>query len=118
MKKILALFCSVAVFFAFTAFDWKDSSDTKAEEKKPAAPPPTAPNADAITALNNLLGAGTPAQRQAKLDTLVSLSQILPVVAPQGVAATTPAQAAVAASSTKQSVQKTKSSTQASSRRW
>ena len=116
MKKFLALSCAVVFLFGFTGYDWGNSSEKKQEVKQPAPPPPTAPNADAMTALNSLLGSGTPAERQAKLDTLVRLSQILPVVAPQGVTATNaPAQNVVA---TQQPAQETKSSTKKSSRRW
>jgi hypothetical protein len=107
MKKILALSLAVVFLFGFTGFDWGNSSDQPDETKKPAAPPPTASTADGLTALNNLLGSGTPAERQAKLDTLVRLSQILPVVAPA--AATAPAPAAT------EPVQKTSKKTKKSS---
>jgi hypothetical protein len=91
MKKILALSLAVVFLFGFTGFDWGDESTQKVEAKKPSAPPPTFPNADAITALNNLLGSGTPAERQAKLNTLVRLSQVLPTITPAAAAAPAPA---------------------------
>ena len=121
MKKILALSCAVVFLFGFTGYDWGDSSTAtpKQEAKKPAPPPPTAPNADAMTALNNLLGSGTPAERQAKLDTLVRLSQILPSAAPQGVVATNASgKNTVAANSLQPTAQGTTTSTKKSSRRW
>lgn len=119
MRKILALSCAVVLLFGFTGYDWGNSGESKKEVQKPAAPPPTAPNADAMTALNNLLGSGTPAERQAKLDTLVRLSQIMPVVAPQGIVATTPpSKKASVTEPVKQAYQETTASTKKSSRRW
>ena len=104
MKKFLALSCALAVFFSFTAFDWGNSSEPVAQSKKTVAAPSPAPAAssDPITALNNLLGSGTPEERQAKLDNLVRLSQMMPLIsAATNSQAATPAPAAPAYQETK-----------------
>ena len=122
MKKVLALSCAVVVLFAFSGYDW-GNSETNTEVKKPAAAPAPAPSADPVTALNSLLGSGTPAERQAKLDTLVRLSQMMPVVAPQGVTTAPAAQATTPAPEVKQTTStaktsKVKTSTAKKSSRW
>ncbi len=113
MKKILALSCAVAILFSFTGFDWGNSDEQKQEVKKAAAPAPAASTADGLTALNNLLGSGTPAERQAKLDTLVRLSQVMPVM--QGGPAPAPAALAATATATPAA---TKQTTTKKSSRW
>ncbi len=113
MKKILALSCAIVVLFAFSGYDW-GNSETNTEVKKPAATPAPASSADPVTALNSLLGSGTPAERQAKLDTLVRLSQVMPTLTPQG-AATAPA--ATPAPEVKQTTTTAKASKAKKSRR-
>ena len=85
MKKTLVLFCAVLGFFAFTAFDWENKSTQEQENKAPA--PAVAPSGDPVTALNQLLGNGTPAERQAKLDNIIRLSQVMSKMQPGAVAA-------------------------------